>query len=182
MRSDSYMITHPGVFIEESPEKVCIKLLQETPVAAILTVRVFPEKTLTEDSLTGGDWLFPGSSTKPLVEVETSLEEDERNKCLQLVLPKSEEPSGGLLELEVKSEDGRLDMMAFKEISIYKKEIYPLLQTDKGHYKAKDRVKFRVLLLDENLKPPEDLETIDEIFVEDPRNRRIAQWKKVVRE
>ena len=37
-------------------------------------------------------------------------------------------------------------------------------------------------MLDENLKPPEDLETIDEIFVEDPRNRRIAQWKKVVRE
>ena len=43
VRSDSYMITHPGVFIEETPERVCIKLLQEKPLAASLTVRVFPE-------------------------------------------------------------------------------------------------------------------------------------------
>ena len=54
---------------------------------------------------------------------------------------------------------------AFKEITILEKENYPLIQTDKGIYKAKDDVKFRVLLVDHNLKPSD--ETIDELWVED---------------
>ena len=54
-----------------------------------------------------------------------------------------------------------------------------MIQTDKGHYKANDPVKFRLLVLDKNLKPPDDLRTIEEIWVEDPRNRRVAQWKEV---
>ena len=55
-----------------------------------------------------------------------------------------------------------------------KKENYPLIQTDKGQYKAKDDVKFRVLLVDHDLKPSE-IKTIEELWVEDPRNRRIVQ-------
>merc|ERR1719233_8880 len=35
---------------------------------------------------------------------------------------------------------------------------------------------FRVLLVDQDLKPSE-VEMIDELWVEDPRNRRIVQWK-----
>ena len=88
--------------------------------------------------------------------------------------------SKGLLEIEIRSDDERLDVRTFREITIYQQEIYPLLQTDKGQYKAKDKVKFRVLLLDQNLKPTKHLDTIDEIWVEDPRNRRIAQWKDSV--
>ena len=53
-----------------------------------------------------------------------------------------------------------------------------MIQTDKGHYKANDPVKFRLLVLDKNLKPPDDLRTIEEIWVEDPRHRRVAQWKE----
>ena len=173
------MVSHPGVFTEETPETVCTKLLQENPGATSLTVRVFPEKS--EEVQAGGNWLFR-PSYEPLVEVETRMEEDERDKCLQLVLPKSAGTAGGLMELEIKSDDGRLNITAFREITILQQEIYPLIQTDKGHYKAKDEVKFRVLLLDQDLKPPEALRTIDEIWVEDPRNRRIAQWKDVVRE
>ena len=97
------------------------------------------------------------------LEVETWLEEDERDECLQLILNKSEGRAEGLLKLEVKYEDGRLD---------------------KGPYATKDRVKFRVVLSDHNLKPPYDLEYIDEIFVEYPRNMRTGEqeWRKVVRE
>ena len=179
VRSDSYMITHPGVFIEETPERVCIKLLQEKPLAARLTVRVFPENSgVSEES-----WVFRDSN-KPLLQLGSRLEEDEREKCLQLALPKSKKTAndGGLLEIEIKSEDGSMDVMVFKEISIYQQETYMMIQTDKGHYKAKDKVKFRILVLDQNLKPPGELRTIDEIWVEDPMNRRIAQWKEVVRD
>ena len=181
MRSDSYMISHPGVFVEETPETVCTKLLQESPVAANLTLRLFPEKPGT--SVTSGDsWLFRGSN-EPARQLESRLEAGEREKCLQLSLPRSSQgTASGLLEVEIQSEDGSLDIRTFREISIYQQEIYPLIQTDKGHYKAKDQVKFRVLLLDQDLKPSEELRTIDEVWVEDPRSRRIAQWKDVVRE
>ena len=88
--------------------------------------------------------------------------------------------SSPLLEIEIKSNDGLLNIRTFKKITILPREIYPLIQTDKGHYKAKDEVKFRILLLDHDLKPVQDLKSVDEIWVEDPRNRRIAQWKDAV--
>ena len=149
--------------------------------AARLTVRVFPENS--EDSESDESWMF-SDSNKPLLQLGSRLEEDEREKCLQLALPKSKRTAndGGLLEIEIKSEDGSMDVMVFKEISIYQQETYMMIQTDKGHYKAKDKVKFRILVLDQNLKPPGELSTIDEIWVEDPMNRRIAQWKEVVRD
>ena len=108
------------------------------------------------------------------------MEKSVKNKCFDLTLPKSPKVSKGLLEIDIKSDDGSLDIKKFKEITIYKQEIYPLIQTDKGHYKAKDRVKFRIILLDHNLKPSKDLKSIAEVWVEDPRNRRIAQWKNLV--
>ena len=86
VRSDSYMITHPGVFVEETPETVCTKFLQETPEVANLTVRLFPEKS--ERSLSGFGWLF-SDSNEPAVQIESRLEGGERDKCLQVSLPKS---------------------------------------------------------------------------------------------
>ena len=176
VRSDSYMITHPGVFVEETPETVCTKFLQETPEVANLTVRLFPEKY--EDSRIGSGWLF-SDSNEPAVQLESRLGGGERDKCLQVSLPKSAGAAMGLLEIEISSEDGSLDTRIFREISIYRQKVYPMIQTDKGHYKARDQVKFRLLVLDQNLKPPDDLRTIEEIWVEDPRNRRVAQWKEV---
>ena len=138
-------------------------------------VRGYHEKS--PDNTTS--WMFR-SNNQAIVEMEAKMEKYERNKCFQLTLPKSEGVSKGLLEIEIQSDDERLDVRTFREIAIYQQEIYPLLQTDKGQYKAKDKVKLRILLLDHNLKPTPHLNTIDEIWVEDPRNRRIAQWKDTV--
>ena len=138
-------------------------------------VRGYHEKS--PDNTTS--WMFR-SNNQAIVEMEAKMEKYERNKCFQLTLPKSEGVSKGLLEIEIQSDDERLDVRTFREIAIYQQETYPLLQTDKGQYKAKDKVKLRILLLDHNLKPTPHLNTIDEIWVEDPRNRRIAQWKDAV--
>ena len=118
----------------------------------------------------------PGTAVHP----PPKINKFRKNKCFEITLPKSEGTSGGLLEIELRSDDGSLDVKTFKEVTIYQQEVYPLIQTDKGHYKAKDEVKFRILLLDHNLKPVQDLKSVDEIWVEDPRNRRIAQWKDAV--
>ena len=53
-----------------------------------------------------------------------------------------------------------------------------MIQTDKGQYKAKDTVKFRVLALDQNLKPSR-VERVDKLWIEDPRGRRVEQWLDV---
>ena len=142
---------------------------------ARFTVKVFAEKT--EDHQNNENWKF--NQTDALRQMREILPRNVKDKCFQLTLPRTKGVTKGLLQIEIKS--GRLDIKTFREITIYQQEIYPLIQTDKGHYKAKDQVKFRVLLLDHNLKPTEDMRTIDEIWVADPRNRRIAQWKDVVR-
>ena len=81
------------------------------------------------------------------------------------------------MNFELKSED--FISRNFRPISIYQKENYPLVQTDKGQYKAGDIVKFRILVLDHDLKPAE-AKQVDEIWIEDPKNRRIQQWKEQV--
>ena len=173
--SDQYQVTYPTAFIESSPETICLELFNGNSDGASFNVKVFAEKTNGQQN--NEHWKF--DQTETLQQMREILPRNVKDKCFQLTLPRTEGVTKGLLEIEIKSES--LDIRTFREITIYQQEIYPLLQTDKGHYKAKDQVKFRVLLLDHNLAPTEQLRSIDEIWVEDPRNRRIAQWKDVVR-
>ena len=175
--SDQYQVTYPTVFIEGSPETICVELFDGNRHGASVSVKVFAEKT--NDQQNDENWKFDEADA--LQHTREILPRNVKDKCFQLTLPRTEGVGKGLLEIEIKSRS--LDLIkTFREITIYQQEIYPLMQTDKGHYKAKDKVKFRVLLLDHNLKPSEVLRTIDEIWVADPRNRRIAQWKDVVRD
>ena len=84
------------------------------------------------------------------------------------------EASKGLLNIKVNSKGSSHLVNLLKEISILKKENHPLMQTDKGPHKTKDDVKFHVLLVDHDLKPS-GIKTIEELWVEIPRNRRIVQ-------
>ena len=175
--SDQYQVTYPTAFIEGSPETICVELFDGNRLGASLSLKVFAEKTKAQQN-NWNNWNF--EEAEALQHIRGSLPRNVKDKCFQLTLPRTEGVTKGLLEIEIKSRS--LDIKTFREITIYQQEIYPLMQTDKGHYQAKDKVKFRVLLLDHNLKPSEVLRTIDEIWVADPRNRRIAQWKDVVRE
>ena len=172
----NYMVSYPTAFIEESSEKICLELFNENRHLATITTKVYAEKSTDQQNTE--DWIF--STKKPLVNRTEMLERHEKTKCFEITLPNAGGVSKGLLELEIKTVDGSLDIKTFKEITIYREEIYPLIQTDKGQYKAKDKVRFRVLLLDHNLRPSRQLKTIEEIWVEDPQNRRIAQWKDSV--
>ena len=169
-------MSYPTAFIEESSETLCLELFDENKSGASITVKVFAEES--NEQQRNENWIF--DKTRALQHTTARLEKNVKNKCFELTLPRCGGVSKGLLEIEIRSDDERLDVRTFREITIYQQEIYPLLQTDKGQYKAKDKVKFRVLLLDQNLKPTKHLDTIDEIWVEDPRNRRIAQWKDSV--
>ena len=66
----------------------------------------------------------------------------------------------------------------YKIVKLLSRETYVLIQTDKGQYKAKDTAKFRVLALDHNLRPS-PVEVVDELWIDDPRGRRVQQWLDV---
>lgn len=52
------------------------------------------------------------------------------------------------------------------------------IQTDKGIYKPGDTIRFRVVILDANLKPA-DLKDDVNIFLNDGQGNRVKQWTKV---
>ncbi|CAL1263351.1 unnamed protein product [Larinioides sclopetarius] len=54
-----------------------------------------------------------------------------------------------------------------------------IIQTDKHLYKPGQKVKFRVLKLDKNLKPSNRANDTGDIFVEDPQGTRLFQFKGV---
>jgi len=162
-----YLISFPSSFIEDSPEKICIELFDTEKSDARMTAQVF-----INDEEKKNSWIFGDS---PIEKQSIDIKAEENLKCFEFQLPETA-AGKGLLNINVNFEDSVYSVNSFKEITILKKETYPLIQTDKGQYKAKDVVKFRVLLVDQDLKPSE-VEMIDELWVEDPRNRRIAQWK-----
>jgi len=162
-----YLISFPRSFIEESPEKICIELFDSKKSDATIETQLFISDEGGKDS-----WLFGATPVeRQIVEIKA----EDKLKCFDFSLPNTK-ASKGLLNIKVNFKDSSYSVNSFKEITILKKENYPLIQTDKGQYKAKDDVKFRVLLVDHDLKPSE-VQTIDELWVEDPRNRRIKQWK-----
>ena len=143
-----------------------------------VTYKVFPYlDRSSEDDDNEGSWEF---KQEPTISGQTKLSIGEKNKCFSITLPKSSPSvSKGLVNFELKSDDSKFNSKNFRSIAIYQKENYPLIQTDKGQYKAGDIVKFRILVLDHNLKPTE-AKQVDEIWVENPKNSRIQQWKDKV--
>ena len=53
-----------------------------------------------------------------------------------------------------------------------------LIQTDKYDYRPKQNVFVRIMLMNDALKPSQ-IETIDELWVEDPAGNRLYQWKEM---
>lgn len=65
-------------------------------------------------------------------------------------------------------------------VKIEKKMVSVFIQTDKGIYKPGETIKFRVLVLDNELKPAVlTPETLLSIHISDPEKNRIKQWLKV---
>ena len=174
-----YYLSYPTAFIEDSPEKVCVELFEKLNSDVTVSTKVYTYDDRNHEEETGEKdvkWTF---DQKPIIQEEIRISSSEAVKCFDITIPETNLASKGLVNFELKSEDSTFHVNNFQSISIYQKEKYPLIQTDKGQYKAGDIVKFRVLVLDHELKPAEVKEA-DEIWISDPKNRRIVQWKKKV--
>ena len=174
-----YYLSYPTAFIEDSPEKVCVELFEKLNSDVTVSTKVYAYDDRNHEEETGekdGKWTF---DQKPIIQEEIIISRSEAVKCFDVTIPETNLASKGLVNFELKSEDSTFHVNNFQSISIYQKEKYPLIQTDKGQYKAGDIVKFRILVLDHELKPAE-VKEVDEIWISDPKNRRIVQWKKKV--
>ena len=158
-------MSYPSALLLASPEKLCVELFQPGPEAQV-TVDVFAVGS--EDG--GEPWLF---ETNPLLTETTSIAAGSAEGCLELTLPTGTRGDSALLNIKLKL--GESTVNSYKKVSLLKDENYPLVQTDKGQYKAKDTVKFRVMILDNNLRPS-PISTVEELWIEDPRGRRMKQW------
>lgn len=156
-----------------------MELFNNVESGVTVTYKVYPYlDRSSEEEGNEGSWEFKQEPTKSN---QIKLTKGEKSKCFSIILPKSSPPvSKGLVNFELKSDDSKFHSKNFRSIAIYQKENYPLIQTDKGQYKAGDIVKFRILVLDHNLKPT-PAKQVDEIWVENPKSGRIQQWKKQVK-
>ena len=155
-----------------------MELFNNVESGVTVTYKVYPylDRSSEEDD-NEPSWEF---KQEPTISDEMKISNGERTKCFSIILPKSSPSvSKGLVNFELNSDDAKFKSKNFRSIAIYQKENYPLIQTDKGQYKAGDIVKFRILVLDHNLKPTE-AKQVDEIWVENPKSSRIQQWKDKV--
>ena len=103
-----------------------------------------------------------------------SFSTDENRQCHSITIPSIANTTKAFINFEASFDNPSYAFNVFKEIKILPKETYNLIQTDKGQYKPNDTVKFRIILLDDTLKPAQ-ISNIDEIWIEDSNNNRIQQ-------
>jgi len=163
----SYLVSFPQSLIEQSEEKICVELFGDDRTLVNIDAQVYVPGKENKDK-----WIF---SHKPIVSQSVNVEAKETVKCFKITVPKSSAEKG-LLNIKIIGNPSN-SVNTFKIVTLLKKEEYPLIQTDKGQYKAKDDVKFRIMLVNHNLQPSE-IQTVDELWIEDPRGRRIKQWKE----
>jgi CD109 antigen len=75
-----------------------------------------------------------------------------------------------------------LDGIKFREtaaLSMNSKDTSILIQTDKGMYKPSDRIQFRVIVVDSETKPVNLKNQTIELYIMDPKHKKIQQWQDV---
>ncbi|XP_020143233.2 alpha-2-macroglobulin-like [Microcebus murinus] len=151
-----YMVLVPSLLHTETPEKGCVLLsyLNET-----VTVRASLE------SLRGNRSLFTDL-----------VAEKDLFHCVSFTIPRSSS-SQEVMFLTVQVKGSTQQFSSRTTVIVKNKESLVFVQTDKPIYKPKQTVKFRVVSLDEDFHPVNEL--IPLVYIQDPKRNRIAQWQSL---
>ena len=103
---------------------------------------------------------------------------DQEIHCTNLELPKDFEKPSAVVEVKGSFEGLDYSILSYKSVRSLAMDPLMLIQTDKGDYRPSQKVHFRVLAMNYELKPA-SFETVPEIWIEDPSKARLAQWKDV---
>uniref|UniRef100_A0A8C7AUM9 Alpha-2-macroglobulin n=1 Tax=Neovison vison TaxID=452646 RepID=A0A8C7AUM9_NEOVI len=147
-----YMVLVPSLLHSETPEKGCLLLsyLNETVTVSASLESLRENKSLFTDLVVEKD-LF---------------------HCVSFTVPRS--PSNEeVMFLTIQVKGPTQEFKRRTTVVVRNKENLVFVQTDKPIYKPGQTVKFRVVALDENFHPLNEL---------DPKGNRIAQWQKLLLE
>ncbi|XP_044929360.1 alpha-2-macroglobulin [Mustela putorius furo] len=152
-----YMVLVPSLLHSETPEKGCLLLsyLNETVTVSASLESVRENKSLFTDLVVEKD-LF---------------------HCVSFTVPRS--PSNEeVMFLTIQVKGPTQEFKRRTTVVVKNEENLVFVQTDKPIYKPGQTVKFRVVALDENFHPLNEL--IPLVYIQDPKGNRIAQWQKLL--
>ncbi|XP_066211857.1 alpha-2-macroglobulin-like [Saccopteryx leptura] len=151
-----YMMLVPSLLHTETPEKACFLLshLNETVTVRASLKSLRENRSLFTDLVAEKD-LF---------------------HCVSFTVP-SPSSNEEVMFLTFRVKGATQEFRRRTAVVVKNQKSLVFIQTDKPIYKPEQTVKFRVVSLDENFHPLNEL--IPLIYVEDPKGNRIAQWQKV---
>ncbi|NXH13201.1 A2MG protein, partial [Bucco capensis] len=143
-----YLVLLPSLIHTDSPEKLCLQLSQLNESVTLSATLEYQgqNRSLIEDVVTEKDLFI----------------------CIPFVLPKSNRSSVALLTVRVQGQT--LLFQSRKALLLQSSESLVFMQTDKPIYKPGQTVLFRIVSLDKDFHP------VDEV---DPKRNRLYQWTEV---
>uniref|UniRef100_A0A8B9C809 Alpha-2-macroglobulin n=1 Tax=Anser brachyrhynchus TaxID=132585 RepID=A0A8B9C809_9AVES len=150
-----YMVLLPFLIHTDAPEKVCVQL------------------THLNESVTLSATLEHQGENRSLIDDVVS--EKDIFTCIPFSLPKlSSQSPATFITVRVKGET--LQFSSRKTVLVKNSESLVFVQTDKPIYKPGQTVLFRIVSLDENFHPVNEVFPL--VYIEDPKKNRLYQWTK----
>ncbi|OXB56297.1 hypothetical protein ASZ78_002122, partial [Callipepla squamata] len=150
-----YMVLLPFLIHTDSPEKVCVQL------------------THLNESVTLNAAIEYQGENRSLIDDVVS--EKDLFTCIPFTIPKSKSQSTvTFITVTVKGET--LQFESRKSVLVKNSESLVFVQTDKPIYKPGQTVFFRIVSLNKNFYPLD--EVLPLVYVEDPKKNRLCQWTK----
>ncbi|XP_052577522.1 murinoglobulin-1-like [Peromyscus californicus insignis] len=151
-----YMVLVPSQLYTETPEKICFHLLDlnETVTARASLQSSWGTRSLSNEFVVDKDYFHCDSFTLPRVSAS-----DEKVS----------------LSVHIKAQTHEFNKKS--TVLVKNKESVVFVQTDKPVYKPGQSVKFRVVSMDKNLRPLNELFPL--AYIEDPKTNRIMQWRDI---
>ncbi|XP_045042887.2 pregnancy zone protein [Desmodus rotundus] len=151
-----YMVLVPSLLHTGTPEKVCLLLsyLNETVTVSASLESPRENRNLFTDLMTEKD-LF---------------------RCVTFTLPRISS-SSEVVFFTVQIKGPTQDFRKKKSVLVKNDQSLVFVQTDKPIYKPGQTVKFRIVSVDENFRPLNEL--IPLVYLENPKRNRIGQWQKL---
>ncbi|KAF6121329.1 PZP alpha-2-macroglobulin like [Phyllostomus discolor] len=151
-----YMVLVPSLLHTGTPEKVCLLLshLNETVTLSASLESLRENRSLFADLVTEKD-LF---------------------RCVSFTLPRISS-SSEVVFFTVQIKGPTQDFRKRKTVLVKNDQSLVFVQTDKPIYKPGQTVKFRIVSVDENFHPLNEL--IPLVYLENPKRSRIGQWQNL---
>ncbi|XP_028616885.1 murinoglobulin-1-like isoform X2 [Grammomys surdaster] len=151
-----YMVLAPSQLYTETPEKICLHLyhLNETVTVTASLISQWGKRYLFDDLMVDKD-LF---------------------HCVSFIIPRfSSSEVEESLDINIKGPTH--NFRKNNTVLVKNKESVVFIQTDKPVYKPGQSVKFRIISMDKNLHPLNELFPL--AYIEDPKTNRVMQWQDI---